>query len=594
MPGAEVCAYDVDWFWWWWSKQQVGCATTDINGSFDISFRWCCGFWPWWWWENRFWEFRPEIAEAIVPVLEQDPRVQLGAATNMPSLALFQPLLAKAGIDTTTPLAELPANKLDGVRDVLLEKLPASPELERLRIWPWWRWEPWWDCTPDIIFEATQDCLFPGAVIVNEGYSNTRWDIPDPLNVVLTANSLACCKPKDPCVEGDCIEISAFCSEEGIALDDVGGNLGADPLLPLGYGPGDRAFSETVTVYKANTFVGVDYYEIEYAAWNPVTMTWGSWGPLPAVALEDFCRHWLRPVFPFQKADVPFQWKTRLDGAVKHLVVESREHYETANPLPFPAYWEISSQLVVALNTIPAFPDGTYKFHVVGWQDNGVDKIKNGHVLDICGTKDPAEFVLTFDNRVYPNPMVTHCGTGFIHVCTTEPTTAINAVTINGSAIPACGVTEILGDLEIDFEAYDPDGHLAGYSLYLEWGASNSIPLIGVGGSSLTVDVADYVGPDYATALLQGATRPTWHGGTYKYKVLAATVFTEPCCYLIRLQANKRHDLGYGIGNCGFGCENDVYYNIDEFTVGAGVCDPPRREIALPAAATAVEAEVVS
>jgi len=62
VPGAEVCAYDVDWFWWWWTKQQVGCTVTDINGSFDITFRWCCGFWPWWWGRYRVWEYQPEIA----------------------------------------------------------------------------------------------------------------------------------------------------------------------------------------------------------------------------------------------------------------------------------------------------------------------------------------------------------------------------------------------------------------------------------------------------------------------------------------------------------------------------------------------------
>ena len=50
VPGAVVCAYDVDAWWWWWSRQQVGCATTDANGSFTMRFRWCCGWWPWWWW----------------------------------------------------------------------------------------------------------------------------------------------------------------------------------------------------------------------------------------------------------------------------------------------------------------------------------------------------------------------------------------------------------------------------------------------------------------------------------------------------------------------------------------------------------------
>src|SRR4029079_17886161 len=46
VPGANVCAYDVDWFWWWSSKSLVKCATTDASGSFSMTFSWCCGFWP--------------------------------------------------------------------------------------------------------------------------------------------------------------------------------------------------------------------------------------------------------------------------------------------------------------------------------------------------------------------------------------------------------------------------------------------------------------------------------------------------------------------------------------------------------------------
>ena len=28
VPGARVCAYDVDFWWWWRAEQEVGCATT--------------------------------------------------------------------------------------------------------------------------------------------------------------------------------------------------------------------------------------------------------------------------------------------------------------------------------------------------------------------------------------------------------------------------------------------------------------------------------------------------------------------------------------------------------------------------------------
>ncbi|HYU83876.1 MAG TPA: carboxypeptidase-like regulatory domain-containing protein, partial [Kribbellaceae bacterium] len=78
VPGAQVCAYDVDWLWWWSSTEQVGCDTTDINGAFEIRFRWCCGRWPWWWWKYRAWKFDPILVDKIKPVLERDPRIELG------------------------------------------------------------------------------------------------------------------------------------------------------------------------------------------------------------------------------------------------------------------------------------------------------------------------------------------------------------------------------------------------------------------------------------------------------------------------------------------------------------------------------------
>jgi hypothetical protein len=574
VPGAEVCAYDVDWWWFWWSTEQVGCAVTDLSGSFDIKFRWCCGFWPWWWWRYRTWEYSFDLAERIVPVLERDPRIELGNAGNVPSLDVFKPLLAGTNVDTSKPLPSLLSGQLDQIRTSLLEKLPKAPELEQLRIWPWWPWWPWWDCTPDIIFKVTQDCLTPGAIIVDEGVGDTRWDIADPLNVTLIANELACCKPIPPCHEGDCIEIASFCSDEGIALDQVGGNPGAAIGQPVGYGPGDRPFSETIAVLKANTFIGVDYYEIEVQ--DPVTL---AWGPVPAGACESFCRHWLQPIFPFAKADVPFNWKPMVDEfAVTHqFVVESREHYEAANPLPLAAYWAISDQLIAPLNTKVFDDNKPYTFHVKGYQANGPDKIKNGHVLLVCETDVENKWTLTFDNRIYPDASVPNCGGTFIHVCTKEPTTGIDSVTIDGAAIPACGTTEIKGDLVIDFEAFDPDGHLSHWYLSLHWGAGNVVDMLTISGHTLTWLSGDGQGPDYLSALGQGhgAAAPSWHGGKMRFTVPAGNAFKEPCCYLIRLEAWKRHYLGEPFGGgCGYVCYADQYYNIDEFTVGAGVCDP--------------------
>lgn len=577
VPGAEVCAYDVDWWWWWWTKQEVGCAVTDINGSFDITFRWCCGFWPWWWWRYRIWEFQPELAQAIAPVLERDPRIQLGRAENVPSLDVFEPLLARAGVNTKQALASVPAGQLEQIRSALLEKLPQAPELAAQRIWPWYPWWPWWDCTPDIIFRVTQNCQFPGAVILDEGYADTRWDISDPLDVTLVANDLACCRSTPPCVEGDCIDISSICSDEYLSIDSIAGNRGAVSATPAGYAPGDRPFSESIAVLKANTFVGVDYYEIE--VWDPVGMTWGA---LPAGAAEDFCRHWLEPVpiGPWPNGDVQFKWHVMSDGTDDHIVVESREHWEATVGLPPDAFWTISEQLVVPLDSTK-FADGTYKFHVVGWKDAGGGKVKNGHVLPVCGIEELNEWVLTFDNRITNDPAALPCSPlepGLVHLCTLEPTTELTSITIGGTVIPACGTTDLVGNLVIDFTAADPDGHLLEYDLTVHWGAGNIQSLLGLPGATLTRNTGDGQGPTYAAALGQGfgAASPIWHGGTMTLTVPAAEAFPEPCCYLIQLEAWKRHHVGYRFGSCGFNCEQDVYTNLSEFTVGVGVCDPPK------------------
>ena len=89
VPGAEVSAYDVDYFWWWSSIFQAGStAVTDANGNFSITFTWCCGWWPWWWWEQRYWRLDPLLVEKIYPVLKMHPNLNLREPSVTPSLDL--------------------------------------------------------------------------------------------------------------------------------------------------------------------------------------------------------------------------------------------------------------------------------------------------------------------------------------------------------------------------------------------------------------------------------------------------------------------------------------------------------------------------
>jgi hypothetical protein len=595
VPGAEVCAYDVDWWWWWSSKQLVGCTTTDIDGTFELRFRWCCGFWPWWWWRYRIWEFDPLVAERLGAVLERDPRLELGRASTVPTLDVFEPLLARGGPASGGALASVDPAQLDQIRGALLQKLPAAPELASWRIWPWWPWWPWWDCTPDIVFRVTQDCRFPGAVVVDEGIWETRWDIPTSLDVTLVANDLACCRPLCgdlPCPEGECIDISAVCADF-ISIDSIGGNGGAPAGLPVGYAGGpapyrsDRPFAGVLPIEKANDFLNVDYYEIEYS--DDVMPR--NWQPMPVGGAANFCRHWLQPAVPLNPwphANVDFKFLPRSG----HNVVESREHWEATVGLPPGAFWTINANLVVPIDSTK-FADGTYWFRVVGWQDDGAGGVTNRRVLPWCDTDIENEWVLTFDNRVIPDlgaprpclPLDAET----VHICTREPATAIVSVTIDGVEVGECGTHErTTGTLEIEFEASDLDGHLASYSLTAHWGANHVRDLLAQPGSSVALVSADYVGPTYAAALTQGATRPTWNGGRMRLTVPVVQAFPEPCCYELRLEAWKRNVVGYGGGSdCGYGCQTDPDWNVSEFTIGVGVC-APRHDIGHLAAPEAV------
>jgi hypothetical protein len=168
-----------------------------------------------------------------------------------------------------------------------------------------------------------------------------------------------------------------------------------------------------------------------------------------------------------------------------------------------------------------------------------------------------------------------------VHLCTLEPTTELTSVRIGGNPIPECGTSDLTGDLEIDFKVEDPDGHLLSYALTAHWGAGHIRNLLPGGpdvpSATLTLNSGDAKGPSYSAALGQGVTSPHWYGGTMTLTVPASEAFQEPCCYLIRLEAWKRHHRGYRFGACGFNCDQDVYWNVSEFTVGVGVCEPPPR-----------------
>ncbi|MCC6771667.1 MAG: carboxypeptidase regulatory-like domain-containing protein [Gemmatimonadaceae bacterium] len=598
VPGAVVCAYDVDAWWWWWSKQQVGCATTDANGAFTLTFRWCCGWWPWWWLRLRRWYVEPRLSDIILRALQREPRFPrppfpeptpdlgifdrlLGQQSPAPSLgrtALAAPALSRVDSSVGSPVladrakasvagralttrnravAAVDPTLLDGLRDRLVRTLPSIPALEAVRLWPWHPWQPWWDCTPDLVFRATQTCGGSEQVIVDEGWFNARWNVPQVSNVTLTASNDACCVPINDCTEGECLALAKVCS---IDADEVGGNPGAD-LTPVGYAypnaianGGDAPFAGRVDIRGTTPCLSdVDFYEIEYSPDGGV-----SWAQMPAPALGTFTREYWDFVLGTD-VDVPFSAQVPIDG--RH-VYETLEHYEATHT---PADWGASKvwlgtniDMVVPWVSAPTFGDGTYSLRVIGY-DEAAGVLSNARILNVCDSNTESRITVTIDNQSSfpaPGPVDNPCGSGTTHNCTNEPETDILDARIvraagGTTAIGACGEVRIEpGDmLEVDFVAHDAQGHLAWYSLIATYGENLSRNLIGLGGAlsalpggAPPVPAAAQVGPDYAAArtLPQNAAAPTWTGGAIRLSISAAVAFPESCCYQLELRAYKR------------------------------------------------------
>ncbi len=594
VPGAEVCAYDVDWWFLWSSKQLVGCTTTDIDGTFEIRFRWCCGWWPWWWWRWRIWQIDDVLTERIGTVLKRSPELQLAQIPTQPSLEVFDRILATDSVARKQTLAPKDFARLPRLREGLLARLPSAPDLEALRIWPWYPWFPWRDCTPDIIFKVTQDCETVGEVILEETVGDTRWNIPNPLDVNLVVADNACCRPicpNPPCDDLECLIIDSVC---GIPFINVGGNPGAAPT-PVGYAsPGPvpvdtknyhRPFAGTIPIWKnPDDLAGVDYYEVEYDRGF-------GWEALPGGAAVNFTRrYWDAGAVP-NNQPAPFIFQV-IPG---HNVVETRTHYESTHaptwpnePGPTNAWWlSTNYSMLVKLDTTKFPSDGTYRFRVIGWQEGPGPTLVNPVVIPVCGTQEENEFVLTFDNRVITSPALHpashNCAQG-VHLCTTEPDTHITAVRVNGVPIDPCDTVDLdpAAVLEIDFLAHDVDQHLSHYFIEASWGLNQSHNLLLQAGAVITPIVpgtpsgwaAGQDSGNYGTALTQGAVEPHWEGGSYRLTIPMGSAFPEPCCYQLELWAFKRTIVGYGST-----CDGRFYVsnngNKTEYSIGVGVCPPP-------------------
>lgn len=569
VPGATICAYDIDWWFIWSSKQLAGCTTTGPDGSFTLTFTWCCGLYPWWWWfRTRPWILDTDLTRLVQRRLGSDVRLPLEPPTVLPSLSVFQKILAKNGGtlgDSPVPLAELDPEKVEAARDILVKNLPESAELEKLQIWPWAPWTPWRDCAPDLVFRATQDCGDGSVVVLDEGPRQTRWDVPDQLSVTLVTNDKACCRPTGG--DDDCLIVDEVCDH---AMHHVAGNLGAPASAPsavAGYlvtntdgvdQALDIPFGGSVPVdQNPSDLIGVDYYALEHSTDGGTT-----WLPLPAGASPSFVRRWMvfTPTFGTgQESFVP-----TVVGAYE--VYETRRHFQDNHygdwdPVGDRFWLSTNYNLLSAIDSTK-LSDGIHEFRVVQFTQTAPGEFTGPEPVLGCDRKTPASFVLAIDNRVI-SPLghdpSHNCGAG-VHLCTPEPDTHIMAVRVDGVTVGPCDtIKSSQGPVEIDFGVTDPDGHLLSYSLSSHYGTSGSVDLTAAGSVVCLTG-----GPDartYTEALALGATRPSWTGGKFRLTIPADVAFPIPCCYLLRLEAYKRTFES---------CTQNVR-NISEMTLGIGV-----------------------
>ncbi len=583
VQGARVTALDVDRFWWWVRRDEVGSDYTDLNGNFEISFTWCC----WWWrpWLIRQWRLDPDIAERIRKLTEQMVvPVPIPRPDPVPDFTIFEQMVAEADAASASPallMAARPPGQAGFIAlgEELKRLLPQAPDLEKMRIWPWY---PLLDCNPDILFSVTQDCGDGETVIYSEDTGATRWNVGDGLdNIVLVANEEACCSPfccDDPPDE-DCLAVYGLGCTTAYPVEQIEQDV-TDPLA--GYGmPGsmDRPFGGTIGIRGVFGDAGeIDYYKPQR---RRITPSPTGWEDMPADEMAPFIRrHYIGPPVPLFLNE-----KVRPMEVDGETVLRTTHRFRREHPEILPFVDPVNDDMLVNWKTaddgasnggaMPGLPDGLYELRVIGYRyDEEKEALVDQQIMALCpavdGQLDPAlhaGMILRLDNRSWSRTG------GTVHVDTSEPDCDfpnICAVVVNEDpalppdrqqerCIDACGIARVrAGDtITIHFRASDSDGHLERYTLTAHWAESKVFDVLAAG--TLAGDPDPLVGPTYGQTFLgaQGTyraglpatdperDRPFWYGGGFKVNVTVSdTAFPTCCAYLLRLWVWKRTTNG--------------------------------------------------
>jgi len=236
-------------------------------------------------------------------------------------------------------------------------------------------------------------------------------------------------------------------------------------------------------------------------------------------------------------------------------------------------------------------PDGLYQLRFVGYAADAADKLilPSERILPTCGQQTAETVYIRLDNQGsnHPVPTPQHPCT-IIHQCTDEPDAFIRKVCKNEGTgdevcINACDIVRLGPDdtLTIHFTVTCPanikDGHLEAYWMRFEYGVSQTF-YVGTGlHGTFSGDPTPEFGPDYASALLQGAPRPQWYGGDFKVTVRGSD-FPECCAYLLRLWAWKRTSNGCNSPSLTHWNQFELTFTVLRPDLCPQVCPPEQKE----------------
>jgi hypothetical protein len=377
---------------------------------------------------------------------------------------------------------------------------------------------------PNVILRVSQTVGGVTDYIYSENpATDTRWSIADVVNVHLKADGSAVTLNPPP-IGQPAGAYFVFTRVGNIVAGSISQTNGYaypnPPPAPYPYPTMDSDMPFGSTLWIGGWFgialiaLGAQYYKVQ---WAPGAQT--ANGPGPWTDVTD-------PLSNSYYDTVTHNWIAQSMGPSTVGGV-SNLYQLPSNPLLIP--WAFPD-LLATLDTTK-IPTGLHTLRVIGYAlISGLAQVIGGSIANWAAT--------------YVDPFY---GTLKLEIDNTPPTLQITGAKRNGVPVAACDTVSIgVGDvLEIDFEAFDTNGHLRNYSVDGIWGHNLRISPPPTSPNPAYDDYSAHIaGTHLWTGSLSLATR--YSGSAYN------TLEMGSCAYDFRLRVDKRTTNGYGLVYWGY------------------------------------------